>query len=195
MVRAEPPTTRRTLWPGRTIQGPTPAWVPPRPCRPHPHPGRARRAGTRISLSSRLPSPLPSPLPPPLPLPPPPRDYIHFDPSARRGPSGPPMDGSFSWDHSSPGLPTQSRRLHVPSLHRGHGHSATPVTSLGSGRHGSRGKTSSCAARLLAHRAPATGPALARRIPPGSGAYHRPTPFRDRSRPGAMLGPCRLGLP
>jgi hypothetical protein len=102
---------------------------------------------------------------------------------------------SFSWDHSSPGLPTQSRRHHVPSLHRGHGHSATPITSLGSGRHGSRGKTSSCAARLLAHRAPSTGPALARRIPPGSGAYHRPTPFRDRSRPGAMLGSCRLGLP
>ncbi len=32
------------------------------------------------------------------------------------------------------------------------------------------------------------GPALARRIPPGSGAYHRPTPFRDRSRQGARLG-------
>jgi hypothetical protein len=46
--------------------------------------------------------------------------------------------------HSLPGLPTQSRRHHVPSLHRGHGHSATPFTSLGSGRHGPRGKTSSC---------------------------------------------------
>ena len=62
--------------------------------------------------------------------------------------------GFFSWDHSSPGLPTQSRRHHVPALHRGHGLSATPVTSLGSGRHGPRVKTSSCAARLLAHRAP-----------------------------------------
>jgi hypothetical protein len=42
--------------------------------------------------------------------------------------------------HSLPGLPTQSRRHHVPSLHHDHGHSATLVTSLGSVRHGPRGK-------------------------------------------------------
>ncbi len=41
--------------------------------------------------------------------------------------------------HLLPGLPTQSRRHHVPSLHRCHGHRATLVTSLGSGRHGSHG--------------------------------------------------------
>ena len=46
--------------------------------------------------------------------------------------------------HLLPGLPIQPRRHHVPSLHSGHGHNATPVTSLGSGRHGPRGKTSSC---------------------------------------------------
>ncbi len=34
----------------------------------------------------------------------------------------------------------------------------------------------------LAHPAPATGPAWTQRIPPGSGVYHRPTPFGDRSR-------------
>jgi hypothetical protein len=42
--------------------------------------------------------------------------------------------------HLLSGLPTQSRRHHVPSLHRCHGHSATLVTSLGSGRHGPHGK-------------------------------------------------------
>jgi hypothetical protein len=46
------------------------------------------------------------PPPPLLPLPPfplpPPRDYTHFDPSARRGPSGPPMDGFISWGTLSP---------------------------------------------------------------------------------------------
>ncbi len=31
-----------------------------------------------------------------------PRRSFHFDPSARRGPSGPPMDGFFSWGTFSP---------------------------------------------------------------------------------------------
>ena len=41
--------------------------------------------------------------------------------------------------HSPPGLPSRSRRRHVPPLHRGHGHDATLVTSLGPGRPGPRG--------------------------------------------------------
>ena len=40
------------------------------------------------------------------------------------------------------------------------------------------------AARLLAHRAPATGPAWTQRIPPGSGAYHLPCGI------GHGKGPC-----
>jgi len=83
-----------------------------------------------------------------------------------------------------------ARAMSRPSARAGTGY----LTSLGSGRHGLmsnlllRGATASPPCSPM-------GPALARRIPPGSGAYHRPTPFRDRSRPGAMLGPCRLGLP
>jgi hypothetical protein len=72
---------------------------------------------------------------------PPPRDYIHFDPSARRGPSGPPMDGSSlgitllpgfqpsHGDHTSPlyttataSAPRQSR----PSARAGTGHVLKP---------------------------------------------------------------------
>ncbi len=51
------------------------------------------------------------------------------------------------------------------------------------------------AARLLAHPAPATGPAWTQHIPPGSGIYHRPTPLGDRSQQGATLGSSRLGFP
>ena len=115
--------------------------------------------------------------------------------SCRSLTSFPTLHSASSLGTLSPRASNQSRRHHVPSLHRGHGLSATLVTSLGPGRHGSRDNTSSCAARLLAHRAPATGPALAQRIPPGSGAYHRPTPFRDRSRQGATPGYSRLRLP
>jgi hypothetical protein len=72
-----------------------------------------------------------------------------------------PLHSALLLGHSLPGLPTWSRRHHVPSLHRGptrsrrhhapalhrgHGLSATSVTSLGLGRHGSRANTSSCAA-------------------------------------------------
>ena len=61
---------------------------------------------------------------------------------------------------------TRSRRHHVPSLHRGHGLSATSVTSLGSGRHGSRDNTSSCAARLLAASPPGSRNGLGSTHPP-----------------------------
>ena len=112
--------------------------------------------------------------------------------SCRSLTSFPTLHSASSLGTLSPRASNQSRRHHVPSLHRGHGLSATLVTSLGPGRHGSRDNTSSCAARLLAHRAPATGPALAQRIPPGSGACRRPLPIRERSRPGAMLGQADL---
>ena len=100
---------------------------------------------------------------------------------------------SFSWDHSSPGLPTQSRRLHVPSLHHGHGHSATPVTSLGSGRHGPRGKTSSCCGATACPTGSCNGTGLDATHPPR--IWSVSPPLLDRSRQGAMLGYSRLGFP
>jgi hypothetical protein len=106
--------------------------------------------------------------------------------------------GFFSWGTLS------------PVYHPGHGDATTPfiprsrspchpahVPRPGPARATCR-TPPPAAARLLAQPAPATGPARAwtpQRIPPGSGAYHRPTPFRDRSRQGAMLGYSRLGFP
>ena len=58
-------------------------------------------------------------------------------------------------------VPRQSR----PSARAGTGHVAKPPPAE---------------ARLLAQPAPATGLAWTQRIPPGSGAYHRPTPFHGK---------------
>ncbi len=77
---------------------------------------------------------------------------------------------------TSPGPGRQGSR---PPLHHGQGLKPTLVTSLGPGRHGL--SPPPAAARLLAHPAPATGPAWLQRIPPGSGAYTVRLPG-DRSR-------------
>jgi hypothetical protein len=76
-------------------------------------------------------------------------------------------------------------------LHRGHGHGATLVTSLGPGRHGPR------ANHLLLPRRDCLPTRLPQRDRPGRNAspriwsYHRPAPLGDRSRKGghARLGP------
>jgi hypothetical protein len=184
MIGTEPRSTRRSLRPRRKVPGPRSSRVPPRSRGPRPDSGPARCARTRLSLSSRLP---PSPLPPGI-------TYI----STLRLDGVPP---DLQWMASSLGalsprstnpVTATSRPLFtqrsLPQCHSGHVPGPGPARATWQ-------TPPPAAARLLAHRAPATGPAWTQRIPPGSGAYHRPTPFRDRSRQGAMLGSSRLGFP
>jgi hypothetical protein len=96
------------------------------------------------------------------------------------------LHGFFSWGTHSPGLPARSRRLHVPPLHHGLAHGATPVTSLpGLGRHRPRGDNLLLPRRDCSpHPAPATGPAWPQHVPTGIGVHHRPALLRDRHGKG-----------
>ena len=103
-------------------------------------------------------------------------------------------------------------------LHHGQGLEPTLVTSLGPGRQGSRPlyttvRASSlpwsrpsaragtglppppAAARLLAHPAPATGPAWLQRIPPGSGAHTVRLPLGTGHGKGPCPARARIGFP
>jgi hypothetical protein len=69
-------------------------------------------------------------------------------------------------------------RVHTVRLPRGTGHGKGPCPAQA--RIGF--PSPPAAARLLAHPAPATGPAWLQRIPPGPRSSHRPAPSRDRPR-------------
>jgi len=88
--------------------------------------------------------------------------------------------------------PTRSRRHHAPlaqavtapaplrsrpSAQAGTGHVPTPPPVR----------------RTASPPGPVNGTGLGATHPPGPGACRRPAPRRERSRPGAMLGPVRLG--
>ena len=123
--------------------------------------------------------------------------------------------------HSLPGLPTRSRRHHVTALHRCHGHGdfTSPLYTAVKPGHGDitpplytavtasaplRSRPSAQAGtghvstpppvrRTASPPGPVNGTGLGATHPPGPGACRRPAPRRERSRPGAMLGPARLG--
>ncbi len=92
--------------------------------------------------------------------------------------------------------PTRSRRQHVPSLHRGPNPvtASAPLRSRPSAQAGTgHVSTPPPVRRTASPPGPATGTGLGATHPPGPGACRRPAPRWDRSRPGAMLGPVRLG--
>jgi hypothetical protein len=92
--------------------------------------------------------------------------------------------------------PTRSRRQHVPSLHRGPNPvtASAPLRSRPSAQAGTgHVSTPPPVRRTASPPGPVNGTGLGATHPPGPGACRRPAPRWDRSRPGAMLGPVRLG--
>ena len=118
-----------------------------------------------------------------------------------------PLHSALLLEHSLPGLPTWSLRHHVPPLHRGPTRSRrhhaplaqavtapAPLRSRPSAQAGTgHVPTPPPVRRTASPPGPANGTGLGATHPPGPGACRRPAPRRERSRPGAMLGPVRLG--
>ena len=129
------------------------------------------------------------------------------------------LHSASSLGEHTPGLPTRSRRRHVPlytavtamaptsprpsaranegsrpSLHHGLGLGPTLVTSLGP-RAGTGLPSPPAAARLLAHPAPATGPAWLQRIPPGPRVHTVRLPRGTGHGKGPCPAQARIGFP
>ena len=81
-----------------------------------------------------------------------------------------------------------------PSLHHGLGLGPTLVTSLGP-RAGTGLPSPPAAARLLAHPAPATGPAWLQRIPPGPRVHTVRLPRGTGHGKGPCPAQARIGFP
>jgi hypothetical protein len=126
--------------------------------------------------------------------------------------------GFFSRGAPPPGLPTRSRRRHVPlytavtamaptsprpSARADKGHVPLYTTVRPSGlpwsrpsAHAGTGLPSPpAAARLFAHPAPATGPAWLQRIPPGPGAHTVRLPLGTGHGKGPCSARARIGFP
>jgi hypothetical protein len=115
--------------------------------------------------------------------------------------------GFFSWDTLSPvyqpGHGGTTSPLYT-AVQPGHGDITPPLCTAVTASAPLRSRPSAQAGtghvstpppvrRTASPPGPATGTGLGATHPPGPGACRRPAPRWDRSRPGAMLGPVRLG--
>ena len=115
--------------------------------------------------------------------------------------------GFFSWDTLSPvyqpGHGGTTSHLYT-AVQPGHGDITPPLCTAVTASAPLRSRPSAQAGtghvstpppvrRTASPPGPVTGTGLGATHPPGPGACRRPAPRRERSRPGAMLGPVRLG--
>ena len=106
----------------------------------------------------------------------------------------PPLHRGHGMAPTSPRPSARADKGSRPSLHHGLGLGPTLVTSLGP-RAGTGLPSPPAAARLLAHPAPATGPAWLQRIPPGPRIHTVRLPRGTGHGKGPCPAQARIGFP